>query len=162
MNNYKNIDNIIKRFKYDPESLKMIIKSKRNEINYMSDYYDKWTKYDIEVLEKALKEIKILEVNNKIVKYVPLILGLYYLYYEIHSIINTAQLNFFDDIYIFVIIVIKSILIFFILPIYIFEKAISYCLALESLFPIELVYKPLYAIIFLLLVIRFFESLIAR
>jgi len=118
-------------------------------------------KCDLKILKKALKEINKLIIREIISKVTPAIISLFFIVNEIFYIKNNINL-IQQDVYLHnvlsVIVLLKMVIIFFVLPLFLFEKSVNHFLRLDSqFFPISFFYNSLYFLIFLIVTIKVFE-----
>lgn len=152
------IGEIVKMYEHSSEHLAIMINEKKAKIinNNRTEFERKLIECDLEILEKALREIKRLLFQKLIIKIIPIVISLYFIIFEIshlkQDILNVG--NFYS----FAIILIKVFIIFLVFPIAYLEKITNYFLRLESkLFPADFFYKIMYWAIGVLLIIKLFE-----
>ena len=154
------INELIKIYRHSPEHLSVMIEEKRGKIknDERMKFEQRLIQYDLKILEKALEEIKLLALEELVVKIIPIVISLYFVVFEA-SHIKQSVANI-EDIYSFAVVYIKSVIIFFVFPIAYIEKIINYFLRIETVFlPVNFFYKIMYWATGILLVIKLFESI---
>jgi len=158
-----NIEDIIIAYKNHPDELLSIIEEKKIGIKNKSrtKREKELMRCDLEILEKALREINKLMRREAILKTAPFIISLYFLFSEIFYIednIKLVQQDIYLQSIISIVVLLKMIIIFFVFPLFLIEKTINHFLRLDSeFFPIKLFYNLLYLLIFIVITIKIFE-----
>ena len=157
------IEDIIRKYKNHSDELILIIEKKKIGIKSRNrtKREEELMQCNLELLEKALREIKKIIFKETLSKAIPFIISLYFLLNEILYIENNLNIVQ-EDIYlqnaISIIVILKIVIIFFLFPLFIIEKIINYFLRLDSqFFPIKIFYNLLYFLIFLIITIKVFE-----
>jgi len=126
-------DMIIVRFRHSLDDLKSVINYKKN-INFdLSEYYIKWSEYDLDVLEETYKELHKLRVRQVLMNIIlPFIITSYFIISEALRLINKDASTSNAYSIGFVIDYFQAILIFIILPIMVLYSILGNYLGIDS------------------------------
>lgn len=89
MNRQDEIDLVVKRFRFEPDKLKMIIDGEK----LYAKHYEKWTKYDAGVLSEAMSTIKVLTIKKLFVeKIIPFLVWVFFFYNEVNKLFSEKSI----------------------------------------------------------------------
>lgn len=154
------IAEVIKTYRRTPDCLDLMINEKKAGIenNERVGFEKKMMQYDLVVLEKALKQIKILSFKELIIKIIPIVISLYFVVTEI-IFLDRVQVSVYEFDYIAI--YLRSFLIFVVIPAIYIEKIGNYFLGFEpAVISANFFYKAMYLTVIILIIIELFENML--